>query len=157
MSEAAQALVHHVLLPPRQRGMALIIAIVFMLLLSILGLSAMQNTILQERMAGNHRDHGMAFQAAEAAMREAERLVESGVTESLEKGESLTGEYDFSSIADLSKDPSYKITYEEIRKYSDDNLCEQIVRDYLIQSTGYGGSLSSQVELEVLYVRDPCW
>lgn len=59
-----------------QRGSALIIGLIFLMLLTLLGVAAMQGSALQERMAGNLRDRGLAFQAAEAALREAERLLQ---------------------------------------------------------------------------------
>ncbi len=55
-----------------QRGAVLIVALVFMLILTIVGVAAMSNATLQERMAGNSKDVNIAFQAAEAAIREAE-------------------------------------------------------------------------------------
>lgn len=57
----------------RQRGVVLIVALVVLLLLSILGISGMQGTVMQERMAGNALDRGLAFQAAEAALRAGEQ------------------------------------------------------------------------------------
>lgn len=53
---------------PGQRGAALIMAMVFLLLLTILGVTAMSTTSLEEKMAGNVRDKDVAFQAAEAAL-----------------------------------------------------------------------------------------
>jgi type IV pilus assembly protein PilX len=55
-----------------ERGAALIISLVFMLILTIIGAASMQSATLQERMAGNARNIDQAFQAAEAALREAE-------------------------------------------------------------------------------------
>ncbi|MFD2192193.1 pilus assembly PilX family protein [Pistricoccus aurantiacus] len=55
-----------------QAGAALVVGLIFLMLMTMLGLSAMQSTVLQERMAGNLRDHEMAFQAAEAALRKGE-------------------------------------------------------------------------------------
>lgn len=55
-----------------QRGAALIVALIFLLVLTLLGTTAMRGTTMQERMAGNTRDWNLAFQAAEAALREAE-------------------------------------------------------------------------------------
>ena len=63
----------------RQRGSALIVSLIFMLLLTIIGVGAMQSSILQERMAGNTRDVNSAFQAAEAAVRAAELYLQSAV------------------------------------------------------------------------------
>lgn len=53
---------------PRQRGFVLIVALVLLLVLTVLGLAASQTTSLEERMAGNARNHDLAFQAAEAAL-----------------------------------------------------------------------------------------
>lgn len=59
-----------------QRGSALVVSMVFMLLLTIIGVGAMQSSSLQERMAGNVRDTNSAFQAAEAAVRAAETYLQ---------------------------------------------------------------------------------
>ncbi|QOC22788.1 hypothetical protein IC757_01070 [Wenzhouxiangella sp. AB-CW3] len=55
------------------RGLALIMALIFLLILTILGLGAMQNTVLQERMAGSYAERNQALQMAELAARTAER------------------------------------------------------------------------------------
>ncbi|HUW28323.1 MAG TPA: PilX N-terminal domain-containing pilus assembly protein [Sulfuriferula sp.] len=59
----------------RQSGMALMVSLIFLVLLTLLAVSAMHGTILQERMAGNTRDRMLAFQSAEAALRTAESLL----------------------------------------------------------------------------------
>lgn len=56
----------------RQKGVVLVVALMFILVMSIVGVTAMQSTIMQERMAGNARDRNLAFQAAEAALRAGE-------------------------------------------------------------------------------------
>jgi type IV pilus assembly protein PilX len=56
-----------------QRGAVLVIALLFMTILTILGVTAMTATTYEERLAGNARDAGTAFQAAEAALRDARR------------------------------------------------------------------------------------
>lgn len=56
----------------RQAGSALIIALVFLLVMTLLGVASMQTTTLQERMAANAQDRVLAFQAAEAALRDGE-------------------------------------------------------------------------------------
>jgi type IV pilus assembly protein PilX len=59
----------------QQRGMALIVSLVILLSMTLLGLAAIQNTSLEERMAGNIRAENIAFQAAEAALRAGEQVV----------------------------------------------------------------------------------
>lgn len=56
----------------RQHGMALIVSLILLLALTLLGLAAMQNTSLEERMAGNLRAENVAFQASESALRAGE-------------------------------------------------------------------------------------
>ncbi|MBK1647901.1 pilus assembly PilX family protein [Rhabdochromatium marinum] len=62
--------VHH------QQGMVLVIGLIFLLLMTVIGVTSIQTTTLDERMAGNLRDKNIAFQAAEAALREGEGWLE---------------------------------------------------------------------------------
>lgn len=55
-----------------QSGAALIIGLIFLVILTLLGVSAMQATSLEERMSGNARSRNVALQAAEAALKDAE-------------------------------------------------------------------------------------
>lgn len=73
----------------RQQGAALIIALVILLLMTLIGVTAMQTTVLQERMAGNLRDRNIAFQAAEAALRDAERFLQAPVLPSFNNSNGL--------------------------------------------------------------------
>lgn len=59
----------------RQRGSTLIVALVFLLAMTLIGVTAMQSTSQQESMAGNARERNLAFQAAEASLRSGERKV----------------------------------------------------------------------------------
>lgn len=61
----------------RQRGSVLLVSLIMLLLLTLVAVGGMQGTILQERMTGNLRDRDLAFQAAEAALREAETFIRS--------------------------------------------------------------------------------
>lgn len=54
--------------PARQRGVALVIALVVLLILTILGVSALVSTALEGMMAGNVQEQNRAFQAAEAGI-----------------------------------------------------------------------------------------
>lgn len=56
----------------RQQGAVLITGLIFLLVLTMLGISAMSINALEERMAGNSRDLNLAFQAAESGLRDAE-------------------------------------------------------------------------------------
>ena len=55
-----------------QQGAVLVVALMFLIILTLLGLAAMTSTTLEEKMAGNSRDYNIALQSAEAALRDAE-------------------------------------------------------------------------------------
>ncbi|WP_210558638.1 MULTISPECIES: PilX N-terminal domain-containing pilus assembly protein [unclassified Pseudomonas] len=59
-----------------QRGMVLLVSLVFLLLLTLIGLSSMQSANLQEKMAGSVSLRNQAFQTAEAALRIGESAVQ---------------------------------------------------------------------------------
>ena len=54
-----------------QNGAALITGLIFLVVLTLISLSAIKATSLEERMAGNARDQDIAFEAAEAGIRDA--------------------------------------------------------------------------------------
>ena len=53
---------------PFQQGVALVMSLVFLLLLTIIGIAALNTTSLEEKMANNVKDRNLAFQAAESAL-----------------------------------------------------------------------------------------
>jgi len=57
--------------PTSQHGAALITGLIFLVVLTLISLSAIKSTSLEERMAGNARDQDVAFEAAEAGIRDA--------------------------------------------------------------------------------------
>jgi type IV pilus assembly protein PilX len=61
--------------PARERGVALIVGLVILAVLSLIGVAAFTMTTQEERMAGNSRDRMLAFEAAEAALRSCEDFV----------------------------------------------------------------------------------
>ena len=58
-----------------QEGFVLIVGLVILGLLTMLALSGMRDSTIQEKMAGASRDSGLAFQAAETALRDAENCI----------------------------------------------------------------------------------
>ena len=61
----------------RQEGAVLVVALLFLVILTMLGVTAMNATTFEERMAGAARDSSRAFQRAEAALRDARRDINS--------------------------------------------------------------------------------
>ena len=66
---------HHRLQVKAQNGAALMISLILLLVLTFLGISSMQTTTLEERMAANQKDYYLAFEAAEFALADAEEFV----------------------------------------------------------------------------------
>lgn len=65
--------------PSRQKGSALFMALMILIVLSLLAVITSTNSVLQERMTGNFRDSSLAFEAAENSLRWAEAWVASRV------------------------------------------------------------------------------
>lgn len=59
----------------RQRGVALIVALIMVVIMSLLGLTGVRMIFQEEKMAAYSYDRTLTFQAAEAALREAENLI----------------------------------------------------------------------------------
>jgi type IV pilus assembly protein PilX len=66
------------LLKTRQSGAALITGLIFMVVLTIIVISALRSSTLEERMAANARNRQLALQAAEAVLRDAESSLAAG-------------------------------------------------------------------------------
>jgi type IV pilus assembly protein PilX len=58
-----------------QQGVALVVALVLLIVITLVGLAAVRGTLMQQRMAANQYDRQVAFQGAEAAMRAAAQLI----------------------------------------------------------------------------------
>lgn len=59
----------------RQTGAVLIVSLLLLLVMTLIGVTAMRTTALEERMAGGMLDRTRAFQAAESASRAAELYI----------------------------------------------------------------------------------
>jgi type IV pilus assembly protein PilX len=55
-----------------QSGIVLVVALIMLLLLTLIATIGMQNSSLEEKMAGNMRNQNLVLQAAESALRAAE-------------------------------------------------------------------------------------
>lgn len=59
-----------------QAGMSLVMGLLFLALLALLGLAGMSVSVQEERMASNAQDRTLAFNAAEAALRDCETALQ---------------------------------------------------------------------------------
>lgn len=65
----------------RQHGAALIVSLVVLLIMTIIGTTAMRTSSLEEKMASNTRDREIAFQSTELALRSGEAWLASRINE----------------------------------------------------------------------------
>ncbi|MDH3759929.1 MAG: PilX N-terminal domain-containing pilus assembly protein [Gammaproteobacteria bacterium] len=84
-----------------QSGMTLVISLIILVSLTILGVTSMQATRTEISMAGNQRESGLTFNAAEAGLREAESFVEVSVSKNVYTDPGI-GLYD-----KIDEDPDY--------------------------------------------------
>jgi type IV pilus assembly protein PilX len=66
----------------RQPGISLVVVLLFLLIMTVLGITAVRTSNLEEKMSGNERDRELAFEAAEATLRDAERDIALNITAS---------------------------------------------------------------------------
>lgn len=62
-----------------QSGAALVVSLMMLLVMTLIGITAMNTTVLEEKMAGNNRQRQIAFQAASGALRSAEAWLAANV------------------------------------------------------------------------------
>ena len=119
-----------------QQGAALIVALVLLLVLTVLGTAGLQDTTMEERMAGNFRDYSAAFDAAETAL----RMGEEGVSDSLVFGamafDGANGTYEVTASSQ-SVDPetaaSWKTVADAVLEYGGDPLVFAMPEYYIEQ------------------------
>jgi type IV pilus assembly protein PilX len=92
-------------LRPRRarRGISLITSLMLLTLISLVVVSGMRSGVLQARMSGAAQDRNLAFQAAEAALREAERATAATPPASFPAAGCLTGNCSRPATADTPR------------------------------------------------------
>lgn len=64
----------------KQSGLALVISLILLVILTMLGLSSMQGTMTEIAMSGNLRESNLSFQAAEVGLISAEEYIENSIS-----------------------------------------------------------------------------
>lgn len=161
--------------PSAQRGAALAVCLVLLLVVTILGVTSMRTTTLQERMAGNMRDSNLAFQAAEAALREGEEFLQqatlpafTGAGGLLQRQDdagqaSFWGSFDWAgnsrqapARADTADEPRFVIEELPALPGEGDSVAFAALPEvgfYRVTSMGVGGTTDAVVILQSTYRR----
>ncbi len=61
--------------PAKQRGVVLVVSLIMLLVMTLIGITSMNSSVLEEKMAGNMHNRNQAFQAAESALRIGELVI----------------------------------------------------------------------------------
>lgn len=160
----------------RTRGATLLVGMILLLLMSAVALTSLKAIKTEERMAGNLQDRNLAFQAAEAALREAEVVLGQPSLPSFGAANGLYHFYDHNVPA------AFTFTTANAREYPRDlgaaarrplYIIEQMEAGieqgesmvagthytlgmsatYRITAIGYGGSAATRVVLQTSYRR----
>jgi type IV pilus assembly protein PilX len=147
-------------------------ALIFLTILMLLGTSATLNTNLQERMAGNTRNRDLAFQAAEAALKDAETtltawrtLVFDGTVAGLITYDPNDPNQDHGNDADYwgstnwssSRSPAQSLSQvAEQPRYIVERMPNVAATEYYrVTARGVGGDPNAVVILQALYTYTP--
>ncbi len=120
----------------RHDGSALIVSLLILVVMTLIGITAVSTSGLEERMAGNARDDQVAFQAAEIPMRGAESDIENLASTAGFNG--TNGQYPQGSSLDISPGSSIW-TGSNSKVYSGALGDEKTAPRYIIEVLGTQG------------------
>ena len=134
-------------LSSKNKGMVLVISLVFLILLCILGLASMQSVNMQEKMAGNHRDHQIAFHSSESALRDGEDLLKSNAL----IFDGANGLYDTSYTGDIdwrSSSIAWRLSTQSLNtNFVPKFIIEKLPADFQDPETLVAGEPTTDIEL----------
>jgi len=135
---------HTIPLQTKQAGATLIVSLLILLVMTLLGVTAMQTNILEEKMSGNSQDVSVSLQAAEAAMREAEDYIETIVSPAAAFDGSTAWLYPDGTNVDVKADA----TWETARTYQTGDIANVTTRPkYIIELFGEIGDATTDVNI----------
>ncbi len=113
-----------------ERGFALVLALVFMLAMTIIGVSLITNMSTEMHLASNEKDAKLAFQVSEAGFQDALARIHLASSSALYAGEPAglnfaTRDSNWSStFTSAEGDLDYTVTIKYLLESSDHNLCD---------------------------------
>ena len=164
--------------PGRQKGAVLVFGLILLLVLTLIGISTMEGSVFDEKMAGNAKDRNLAFQAAESALRDGELWLLERTSEPLQTVTGSAGVWQLNGpgagdwwlngggpwgagapsvvtlagIDNVQAQPQRIIEYSEFKKDSPDNPFEGKVY-YRVTSKATGGTDKATVQLQSIYSK----
>ena len=152
-----------------QRGITLLISLIFLMVLALLGIWAVSNNSMQERMAGNARNRDLALAAAEAALKHAESTLTTWRAGPFDGSVSGLLPYASATANDLTywRDISHWSSYRQVPTGTLNQIAEQpryilqqmpgvgSVEYYRVTARGVGGDATSVVVLQSIVTYTP--
>ncbi len=136
----------------QQSGAALVVSLIILLAMTLVGITSMKSSSTEITMAGNLRESGLSFQAAEAGLSAAEQILESGNDPANLLGQdtadpnyllnttwnSAAATTTTVSLANISTNPRYIVKY--LGRWDPDSNVSKLDPGF----SGYGFSSSAQ-------------
>lgn len=163
-----------------ENGAVLVVSLMLLLVMTLIGVTAVQTTTLEEKMSGNARDRELAFHSAEVALREGESYLGQTALPSFNDSSGLyqpdrslwrsvdwtdstkvkiaSGMDDAVDSDVLARKPSYYL--EELAETVTTGTSvvigfgsPPVIGNYRVTAHGYGGSEAAEVVLQSTYRR----
>lgn len=122
----------------RQSGAVLLISLVILLVLSILAISGMQGSVMQERMAGAQAEGLSALEATEDGARFAEKWIKDNAL-TLSAFDGTNGLYDLRVESERAPSPYDEATWEESKVIQGDTV-DGVTPIFFVEYQGPGYS-----------------
>lgn len=129
-----------------QNGAVLVTSLILLLVMTLIGITGMQTSTLEEKMTGNMRDRNLAFQAAESALRAGESFLTQATLPNFTTA-GTNGLYALSANPSVKDDSfwtsSNKIAYPSGKLANNSTPPLYVVQRIFIGGGGGGSSLDS--------------
>lgn len=127
-----------------QRGSTLIVSLMILIVMTLIGLTGVMTSTLEEKMAGNTRDQALAFQAAEAALRDGEEYFNDQIDS---PAVSFNGATPGLYANGDAPNPLDEATWDDARVYSGDIEGVKSQPRYIIEVAGTVGSATEDLNI----------
>ena len=162
----------------KQNGAVLFVSLVILVIMTLIGITGMQTTILEEKMSGNFKDKTLAFQAAESALKSGESFIQTttylpgfnGLTPGLYKPTTgtLPPQWDVNVVdwsdatkvavdpvafTSLAQQPAFILEQLDIPVGGSLKMNNSIlaIRSYRVTARGVGATINSPVMVQSVY------
>jgi type IV pilus assembly protein PilX len=131
-----------------QKGISLVIVLIFLTVLSLLGFAASRSAIVQEKLTGNDQDKQSSRMNAGETLRTVENMLVNGIIQLPTLGSSVSAPPVPSNPLGNVKPGTYVVKLATDTAGNPDNTGCSIGTKYVILATGYGVRSTTKTTLE---------